>query len=202
MIPVRPRRRRAGSVSGRSAQAAALVRPVAQSQGRRLEIKAPMTLADTIAAMNREVIAGSSAPIVREAARGWSGGRAWWDWWPQLCSLKRQLRLRVPFVPDPAHVETIQTAEFTLAHPTAGGDCDDLTIAGNALAESIGFETRIGLAGGVDGPAHVFGLVRFPGFGRWVPVDWGGDAPCGEFPSWSRVWLPEGVDDAAIALLV
>ena len=144
--------------------------------------------------MRREILAGSASPIVRHAATSVAANVGeWWDWWPRLSALRRWLRGRVPFTPDPTRVEWIQAAAFTLTNPQAGADCDDLVVAGNALAESIGYETRVALAGDSEGPHHVFGLVRFPGYSDWVPVDWGGDAVTGQLPSWPRVWLPRGV---------
>lgn len=157
-------------------------------------MKSPSTLEDTLELMSLEILKGSASPLVRQAAMNAAGvGGVWWDWWPRLVSLRSYLRGRVAYAPDPARIEWVQSAELTLTEPNGGADCDDLVVAGNAMAESIGYETAIGLAGGQDGPEHVFGLVRMPGLGEWVPVDWGGPAATGQWPAWPEVWIPENV---------
>lgn len=179
--------------SARQETAEALRRPVSPAAGRRVSMKAPSTLGDTLALMDREIVAGSASPVVRMTAVNVTSGRSWWDWWPRLVMLRTFVRGRVRYVPDPARVEWVQTAELTLTNPDGGADCDDMVVLGNALAESIGFNSALGLAGTDDGPEHVFGLVRMPGLGPWVPVDWGGPADTGEWPAWPTLWTPDAV---------
>lgn len=153
-------------------------------------MKVASTLADTLDVMDREILAGSGSPLIRRTAINATASAAWWDWWPRIVLLRSFIRGRVRYVPDPVRIEWVQTAELTLTEPDGGADCDDLVVLGNALAESIGFQTAIGMAGTEEGPAHVFGWVRLPGMGPWVPVDWGGPKATGQVPDWPVIWTP------------
>lgn len=111
------------------------------------------------------------------------------DWWGRIVAIDSALRTRVPFQMDPARVEYVQEPEITLLGGN-GGDCDDFTVAGCALAEALGIRTMLGLAGANGVPAHVFALVQNP-FGEGLyPVDFGGPVPPGGWPMWPEVWLP------------
>jgi hypothetical protein len=71
------------------------------------------------------------------------------DWLGELGTLHAFVRDYVRYVRDVEGVETLQTPVQTLA--VLSGDCDDKAMLLNALAASIGFETRfaaIGVRGG------------------------------------------------------
>lgn len=80
---------------------------------------------------------------------------------------------RVAYVSDPHRTELIQSPDLTLA--VGMGDCDDLTVLVEAMAQSLGLQTRAVVAGFDErGFDHVWPEVavgRGTGNGSWQALD-------------------------------
>lgn len=106
----------------------------------------------------------------------------------ELKALHEYVQSHIRYVRDVAGVETVQTPDRTIA--LRYGDCDDQTTLFCALAESVGYPTRL-VCAGYEMPG-VFEHVYAQAFaaGQWWGADCTEDEPLGwEPPAPVSLWI-------------
>lgn len=95
-------------------------------------------------------------------------------------AIYRFLRRHVRYTKDPVGVELVQDPLLTLRWRT--GDCDDISVLGASLAESIGLESRflVYSSNGAPLPHHV--LVEVRTRRGWTALDTVWDRGVGQTP--------------------
>jgi transglutaminase-like putative cysteine protease len=124
----------------------------------------------TVKNMRSMVEARRKDPVIIDTARKIMNayGVARDDTKGEAAAIYRFLKNHIRYTRDPIDVELLQDPVITLAWRT--GDCDDISVLGASLAESIGLPTRFVLysrQGGV--PHHVLFEVRTDE--GWLPID-------------------------------
>lgn len=124
----------------------------------------------TITKMREEIRSGIKMPLMRILAAKVTKKCNGRDFDAIAHAVYDYLTRRVKYYRDPATVEWVQGAEYTLA--TRMGDCDDFTVAGCTLMGTIGITTRI-IVAKVKEPRwnHVFCEYFSPKKKRWIPFD-------------------------------
>ena len=134
----------------------------------------------TLKAMREFVRAGKYSLPVRQKAVSLTSALKQKDWVGELKAVHHFVRDEIRYVRDIRGIETVQTPEITLQ--IGSGDCDDKSVLGASLLESIGHPTRLVAIGfSPDDFAHVYfeSLIGK----RWIalettePVELGWSAP-------------------------
>lgn len=126
-------------------------------------------VAQTIAVMRALVNQGRINPAIRAAAAGIVFLTPEKDPGSEVGAIFDHVQNRIRYLSDVNDVETIATAEKTLA--VKYGDCDDKSILLASLLESIGYSTRFVVAGySTPGVVeHVY--VQVCADDEWVDLD-------------------------------
>lgn len=136
----------------------------------------------TLRLMADAIRGGRTMQIIRMTALRIVAGLPGKDYRRELDALRRWVRHTIRYTRDVHTVETVQTPEATLS--IRHGDCDDQAVLLGALAESIGFRTRL-VAIGPRAMVfqHVYLEAQLPG-GRWTSAETTEDVPLGWAPPW------------------
>jgi transglutaminase-like putative cysteine protease len=109
----------------------------------------------TVRLMHDLIDQGKKSVRIRQLAVEITRGLKQKDWVAEISAIHSFVRDRIRYVRDIHGVETLHTAERILDN--AAGDCDDKTILFCALAESLGYHTRIVAIGFRKGSfSHVY----------------------------------------------
>lgn len=129
---------------------------------------------------------GKVSPVIRQRAATLVNGFRSRDWLAEVSAIHAWVKDKIRYVRDISGVETLQTAEYTLAN--GFGDCDDQSVLLASLLESIGQHTRFVAVSFSPGLfSHVYVQVRHGNIGPWLGAETIINKPLG--------WDPPGLVD-------
>ncbi len=136
----------------------------------------------TLRIMAATIRAGRTMQIIRQTALRIVSSLPAKDYHRELDALRQWVRHTIRYTRDVHTVETVQTPAATLS--IRHGDCDDQAVLLGALAESVGFATRLVAIGPRAGAfGHVYLEALVPGAG-WTSAETTEDVPLGWSPPW------------------